>query len=234
MIFCSLQPVRRPPQYRPQYRVQPESEEDSHTQLYQQPLIYPTTTPSSVIYKSSLEPITITPRPLTITPTASARTQLPATTFRPQTSVTPRPSFLYTKQAISVPSPSTISPSRNVDFENEFQRFQQENSIVSPTPSRIAAKATTVRPITSQANPGQVYSSALLFDPSTGQYNNQLFQSLPQSEGEFVLKQQIQPYVQRPQAQILNIQQLRQQSPLYSQTLKAQPIASQVNFSFEK
>lgn len=217
--------MRRPAHIiRPQYRVQPDSEENSNAQVYQRPLPYPSTTPASVIYKSSLDPITITPRPY-ITPTASARTQLPATTFRPQTSVTPRP-YLYTKSPVSYPSPSTVSPSRDVDFESEFQKFQQENNIVSPSPSTV--KATTARPVTSSLNPNQIYSSALLFDPSTGQYNNQLYQSLPQGDGEFVLKQRIQPYVQRPQAQVLNIQQLQQQSPLYSQTLKAQPIPSQV------
>lgn len=223
--------MRRPQHIgRPQYRVQPDSEEDSRTTLFQQPLIYPTTTPSSVIYKTSYEPITITPRPVSITPTASARTQLPATTFRPQTSVTPRPSILYTKQAYSLPSPSTVAPPRNVDFENEFQKFQQENHIVSPAPSRATtARATTIRPVTVSGSPNPIYSSALLFDPSTGQYNNQLFQNIAQTDGEFVVKQRIQPYVQRPPTQVLNIQQLRQQSPLYSQTLKAQPIASQVN-----
>lgn len=167
---------------------------------------------------------------MSITPTASARTQLPATTFRPQTSVTPRPSIQYTKQAYSFPSHSTVAPPRNVDFEDEFQKFQQENNIVSQAPSRgTTARATTIRPVTVSGSPNPVYSSALLFDPSTGQYNNQLFQNIAQTDGEFVLKQRIQPYVQRPPTQVLNIQQLRQQSPLYSQTLKAQPIASQVN-----
>lgn len=221
--------MRRPAHIiRPHYRVQPDSEEDANAQVYQRPLIYPTTTPASVIYKSSLEPVTITPRPITVTPTASARTQLPATTFRPQTSVTARPSILYTKSSFSYPSPSTISPSRDVDFESEFHKFQQENDIASPTPSRATIKATTSKPVTGSLGHNQIYSSALLFDPASGQYNNQLYQSLPQSDGEFVLKQRIQPYVQRPQAQVLNIQQLQQQSPLYSQTLKAQPIPSQV------
>lgn len=188
-----------------------------------------------MIYRSSLEPITITPRPITITPTASARTQLPATTFRPQAlgvSVTPRPSLLYTKQPYSLSSPSTPSPSRNVDFESEFQKFQQENNEVSPTPSRVISKATTVKPASDSPNPTQVYSSALIYDPASGQYNNQLYQTLPQSDGEFVLKQRIQPYVQRPQQQVLNIQQLQQQSPLYSPTLRTQPVASQVSLTF--
>lgn len=44
-----------------------------------------------------------------------------------------------------------------VDFDSEFQRFQQENNVLSPTPS-TASKAAT----------GQVYSSALVYDPATG------------------------------------------------------------------
>lgn len=214
--------------------MQPDSEEDAQTQVYQRPQIYPTT-PSSVIYKSSIEPIPITPRPISITPTASARTQLPATTFRPSSlgeSITSRPELLYTKQAISLQSPSTVSPSRNVNFENEFQKFQHENNVVSPTPSRNVAKSTTPKPVSASVSAGRIYSSALLFDPATGQYNNQLYQSLPQSDGEFLLKQRIQPYVQQPRQQVLNLQQLQQQSPLYSQALRTQPIATQVHISF--
>lgn len=206
-----------------------DSQEDSQAQVYQRPQVYSTTTPSSVIYRSSIEPITITPRPI-ITPTSGSRNQLSATTFNPQTlgvSITPKPSLLYTKQAVSLPSP-TLSPNGNLNFESEFHKFQQENNIVSQTPSRIAAKPTTAKPVAATTNPNQIYSSALIYDPATGQYNNQLYQSLPQSDGQFLLKQRIQPYVQRPPAQVLNIQQLQQQSPLYSQTLRAQPIASQV------
>lgn len=165
-----------------------------------------------------------------MTPTASARTQLPATTYRPQAlqvSVTPRPQLYYTKQAL-LPS-STALPSRGPqDFESEFQKFQQENNLISPTPSSIAAKATTPRPKVSPSN-SPVYSTALVYDPATGQYNNQLYQTLPQTEGDYLLKQRIQPYVQQ-RPQVLNIQQLQQRSPLYSQNLRPQPIQSQVDF----
>lgn len=56
----------------------------------------------------------------------------------------------------------------------------------------------------------------------TGQYKNQLYQSLPQSEGQFTFNQRIQPYVHQQQQQqqqqqrpTLSLQQL--QSPLYRQ-----------------
>lgn len=55
---------------------------------------------------------------------------------------------------------------------------------------------------------------------NTGQYKNQLYQSLPQSEGQFTFNQRIQPYVHQPQQQqqqrpSLSLQQL--QSPVYRQ-----------------
>lgn len=75
------QPVVRRPQYisRPQYYAQQEEE-----QTYQRPQLIPSSTPASVIYRQSVEPVSITPRPLSVSPTPSARTQLPATTYRPQ------------------------------------------------------------------------------------------------------------------------------------------------------
>ncbi|XP_057654416.1 putative uncharacterized protein DDB_G0268364 isoform X1 [Diorhabda carinulata] len=217
------QHVRRPTYIsRPQYVSQPTEDSELDRPSYRQQVIS-STTPSSVIYRTSSHPVTITPRPINTTPTQ--RPQLPATTYRPQlvqVNVTPRPNpLLYTKQIQSTLQPA-ISPEKN-DFEAEFQRFQQENNIVSPTPTPFTVRTTTAKP-QSSAHPGQIYSSALVFDPSSGQYNNQIYQSLPQSDGDFLLKQRIQPYVQRPRPQVLNIQQLQQQSPLYSQTVRTQPV----------
>lgn len=84
---------------------------------------------------------------------------------------------------------------------------------------------------------GQVYSSALLYDPATGklqqealskvswecgvagQYKNQLYQSLPQSEGQFGFNQRIQPYVQQQQQQRrpVTLQLQAQPTPAYRQ-----------------
>ncbi|XP_028127896.2 transcription factor SPT20 homolog isoform X2 [Diabrotica virgifera virgifera] len=215
------QPVRRPTYIsRPQYVPQTTPTVEERPNYRQQ--VLSSTTPSSVIYRTSAHPISITPRPVT---TTTKRPQLPATTYRPQllqVSVTPRPnSLLYSKQLQSTLQP-TAFPEKN-DFESEFHRFQQENNIVSPTPTPFTVKPTTPKPKPA-GNPGQVYSTALVYDPSTGQYNNQIYQALPQSDGDFLLKQRIQPYVQRPRPQVLNIQQLQQQSPLYSQNLRPQPI----------
>lgn len=200
--------------------------------MYQQQRLVAATTPASVIYKQSLTPVNITPRPLT--------TETPATTYRPQllqVAVTPRPSLLYTKQISANPRPaflgSTPSPlftRGNLDFDAEFQKFQQENNVVSPTPSPALSKTTprVVKPAPAPGTPGNgpIYSSELVFDPASGQYNTQLYQTLPQTQGDFTLNHRIQPYVQAPNS-IVNLQQLQQRSPLYNGYRTISPQASQ-------
>lgn len=237
MIFIVFQSLPARPQYisRPQLFQHPEE----IPQSFQRPRLLPPTTPSSVVYKQSVTPVNITPRPVT---QPSVETELPPTTYRPQlfqVAVTPRPSFLYTKEISATPRPavlpSTVSPvpisvtRGSLDFESEFQRFQQDNNLISPSPSPISIpkptpKITKPVPSSTAAPPsgGQVYSSELVYDPSTGLYNTQLYQTLPQTEGDFSLSHRIQPYVHQPHAQLLNIQQLQQQSPLY-RTIRPQP-----------
>lgn len=145
----------------------------------------------------------------------TARSELPATTYRPQllqVAVTPRPATLYTKQFIT-PSRSLVSSTAapisratsrpNIDFESEFQKFQQDNSIISSSPAPITKTIPRAKPATTTeaSAQGQIYSSALVYDPSSGQYNTQLYQTLPQTEGQFSVNQRIQPYVYQPQQQ---------------------------------
>nr|CAH7756651.1 unnamed protein product [Callosobruchus chinensis] len=227
------QPVRRPtPIYitRPSsYLSSSASEASSQPQVYQRQATT-TPAPSSVIYRDSVYPISVTPRPI-----ATTRTQVPSTTYRPQllqATASARPNLVYTKQYQSLLPSSTISPIRTPDFTSEFQRFQQENNILSATPSSLTPKSAsaTARPATAST---PIYSTALIYDPSTGQYNNQLYQSLPQSEGDIVLKQRIQPYVHQAQGKspVLNVQQLRgQHQPLYQQTYRPQPLPSQASY----
>ncbi|CAH1978076.1 unnamed protein product [Acanthoscelides obtectus] len=228
------QPVRRPtPIYitRPSsYLSNSASESSSQPQVYQRQATT-TPAPASVIYRDSVYPISVTPRPI-----ATTRTQhVPTTTYRPQllqATASPRPNLVYTKQYQPLLPTSTISPIRSQDFSAEFHRFQQENNILSATPSTLASKSATAtsRPSTAST---PIYSTALIYDPSTGQYNNQLYQSLPQSEGDIVLKQRIQPYVHQAQGKspVLNVQQLRgQHQPLYQQTYRPQPLPSQASY----
>ncbi|XP_066256643.1 uncharacterized protein [Euwallacea similis] len=218
-----LRPTPTPIRSRPQFISRPQYVQQAEPSItYQrQPVPVQSSTPVSTLYRQSVAPITITPRPAlqSASPTTSTRTQLPATTFRPQllqVSVTPRPALLYTPKSVP-PSPA---PSKGIDFDAEFQRFQQDNNYLSPTPS--SAKA-TARP----ESAGPIYSSALVYDPSTGQYKNQLYQSLPQSEGQFSFNQRIQPYVQQQQQQrpTLSLQQLQPQSPLYTRQQQINPQA---------
>lgn len=213
---------------------------DIEPELYRPrvPVVAPST-PASVIYKQTETPLTITPRPFTAT---TPRTKQPATTYRPQlvqVAVTPRPQVVYTKPqtrptsySSSTPSSLAVTRGGNLDFDAEFQKFQTEHNIVSPTPKTLSKSTTTTKyvkpthaaPVASPAPGGQVYSSELIYDPASGQYKTQLYQALPQTDSDISLSQRIQPYVHQPvQPQVLNFKQLQQQSPLYRQ-VTARPI----------
>lgn len=217
------------------YLTRPRYETDG-VQLY-------STTPSSLLYKQSVTPINITPRPVA---SSTARAELPATTYRPQllqVAVTPRPASLYTRQfgspsraAAASSTQSPLSANRGIDFDSEFQKFQQENNVVSPTPSSVLKTTPRAKPlgvtptaaaIGTAGGSGPVYSSALVFDPASGQYNTQLYQTLPQTEGQFSVNQRIQPYVAQPQSQrqyysLPQLQQLRQSAASNPQALYQQ------------
>lgn len=189
--------------------------------------------------------IRITPRPVTLATTV--KSQLPATTYRPQllpVSVTPRPGVVYTKQVTSVgqptqstiyATPTTVSP---VDFDTELRKFQLENNVVS-TPRTVARPAVisqaqyqqprpiarpqvaTQQPSSKPLSSDPVYQTELVYDPSSGQYNTVLYQTLPQTTAEFSLKHRLQPYVNTQQPQSLFTPQLyeqvQQNQQLYSQ-----------------
>lgn len=153
------------------------------------------TTPASVRYS----PLTITPRP--------AQSQPPATTYRPSIAVTQKP---VTFQAYPSTTPAASPVRRPIDFASEFQKFQDEN----PRPSAGGVKS-------AQSGGNAIYQSQLVFDPSTGQYDSNLYQQLPKDGGDFELNQRIQPYVAPAQPQyssapqLLTLDQLRQQ-PSYA------------------
>ncbi|XP_026470847.1 pollen-specific leucine-rich repeat extensin-like protein 1 [Ctenocephalides felis] len=188
----------------------------------------PKVTPTSNTVYYQPQSIEITPRPQSHSPAQTLQTQPPATTYRPTLlSVTARPSSAYTRPA-TAPSLNAVGTRGQIDFAAEFAKFQQENNIISSTPSDLpkSLKPTSKAPPSSSSsvsgNP--VYSSQLLFDPSSGQYDTSLFQTLPQTEGEFTLNHRIQPYVHQPQhaapPRLVSISQLQPQtrpqpSPLF-------------------
>ncbi|CAH0750527.1 unnamed protein product [Diatraea saccharalis] len=150
--------------------------------------------------------IAITPRPLPVT---TPRALPPATTFRPQiVQVTAKPQIQYSPEPSYAPSPApsyspspapliTTSRPGQIDFAAEFAKFHRENQLQSSTaPSVTPSKSTAASPAPS-GNP--LYSTELVYDPSSGSYNTQLFQTLPQTKGELNLNQRLQPYVAQQQ-----------------------------------
>lgn len=152
--------------------------------------------------------IAITPRPLPVT---TARALPPATTFRPQlVQVTAKPQLQYSPEPSYSPSPApnyspspapavlTSSRPGQIDFAAEFAKFHRENQLQSTTaPSVSSQTKTTLASPAPSGNP--LYSTELVYDPSSGSYNTQLFQTLPQTKGELNLNQRLQPYVAQPQ-----------------------------------
>ncbi|CAG4999209.1 unnamed protein product [Parnassius apollo] len=181
-------------------------------------------------YHQQPQQIAITPRPVPVT---TARALPPATTFRPQLiQVTPKPQLQYQPQHqpqhqaqpqpqhqaqpqpqiqyspapnySPSPSPVAVTTGRpsQIDFAAEFAKFHQENQYQSTTPAALNTQGkTTITAAAPSGNP--LYSTELVYDPSSGQYNTQLYQTLPQTKGELNLNQRLQPFVaqQQPQRQ---------------------------------
>ncbi|XP_049803223.1 E1A-binding protein p400-like isoform X1 [Schistocerca nitens] len=252
----------------------------STSSLYHQYDSQQYTTPAPLAYRPQpQQAVSITPRPRPAVAPSTVRSQLPATTYRPQllATATPRPQTTTT-QLYTRPPPvfqsSTASPystaahsqaqlygrttslyqpsstvaaaaTADVDFDDELRKFQLENNVVT-TPRTVspAALAQRVQPFQhaqlATARPQQVvqqarkvppaaaapaassdpiYSSELVYDPSTGQYNTVLYQTLPQTQGgELNLRASIQPYVAPQQSQQQHyFQQLLQSQQLYAQ-----------------
>lgn len=169
--------------------------------------------------------IAITPRPVQIT---TARALSPATTFRPQLiQVTQQPQIQYSPEPQYSPSPAPVqSASRpgQIDFAAEFAKFHRESQGQSTTPSSLnnAAKSTLAGNAPS-GNP--LYSTELVYDPSSGSYDTNLYQALPQSKGELNLNQRLQPFVAQPQQQqrpFIPSPQIPS-GPLYRQQIQQNP-----------
>lgn len=194
---------------------------------------------------------TTTRRPVTRHP---AKPQSVAITPRPHVaqvaaqyvspSSTERPALSYSRPS----SPVTVSPNlrtttasstSHLDFAAELERYVNTVGVSSPKPvqqssvqsSKVKLAGQTAIAASPAADP--IYQSELVYDPATGQYNTQLYQSLPQTVGDFTLSHKLQPFVAQPQS-YLGLQQLQQiqpqqpqrQSPLYKQPA-AQPSVNQ-------
>ncbi|XP_041984330.1 protein PRRC2A-like [Aricia agestis] len=187
--------------------------------------------------------VAITPRPIPAVPATTARALPPATTFRPQLSlqaVTARPQIQYSPQPDYSPSPAPITASRTsagqIDFAAEFAKFNRENQIGSSTPGSLGSPTKSDLSGASEPSGNPLYSTELVYDPSSGQYDTNLFQSLPSTNGELNLNQKLQPYVAQRQPQARPFVPSPQipadigsgSSPLYRQQLQQiQPINPQ-------
>lgn len=194
------------------------------TQAPQPAVSYAQQTPTSSI--------NITPKPLyRIQNNALSFQQTPptATTYRPQTVsyVTPKPALATTPayipkatQGVTFSSGSTRGA---IDFDAEFKKFQHDNSggfqPITQTPATQATKSVKNQQGGS-SNP--IYQTQLVYNPSSGQYDSALYQSIAQTDGEFSLNQRIQPYVQ--QYQNPQYQQQQYQAP-QQQAYRPQPVA---------
>lgn len=136
----------------------------------------------------------------------NASPQPPATTYRPQI-VTNKPAIASTQSYIPKPVTFGSSSNRNnipgsIDFDAEFKKFQSETGFSPVTPSGPSTTKTVKigsSPSAPSANP--IYQTQLVYNPSSGQYDANLYQAIAQTDGEFQLNQRIQPFVQQYQPQ---------------------------------
>ena len=146
-----------------------------------------------------------------------------ATTYRPPTAhfITQKPVHVtapsFTTKGIS--SNFGSSTRGSIDFDAEFKKFQHENNFQSVTASPGSQQPSkgvklSQKPSVTTGNP--IYQSQLVYNPATGQYDSNLYQSIG-SEGDFQLNQRIQPYQQQYQIpqQEQRPQFSLQNSPLY-------------------
>jgi hypothetical protein len=153
--------------------------------------------------------------------------QPPATTYRPQTVsfVTQKPAIATTPAYITKPAQSVTFGSGStrggaIDFDSEFKKFQQETGFkpVTPAPSQ-PSKSVKIQPGSGQSS-NPIYQTQLVYNPSSGQYDSNLYQAIAQTDGEFQLNQRIQPFVQQYQPQF--------ESPIFRQQQAAPRPQAQV------
>lgn len=203
---------------------------------YESPQPSPST-PSTVTPQS--ESINITPKPLYrfqnhVLSLQQNTPQPPATTYRPQAVVTQRPALATTPtyvsrpQTVSYGSQSNRAPASpgQIDFDAEFKKFQSDSGFSPVTPSGAPTTKTAKgsSPAGQSGNP--IYSTQLVYNPATGQYDANLYQAIAQTNDEFSLNQRIQPYVQ--QYQQPQPQPQAQQAPAPQNFFRPSPQISQV------
>lgn len=217
--------------YAPIPKTTPRPQQPAFIQQTQRPRIQvidttpaPQQTVQPINYVSPTSSINITPKPLyklqnNHLSSSQQSPQEPATTYRPHTVsiFNQKPAALATTASPfkGVTFSSGGSKGGAIDFDAEFKKFQQETGFqpITSAPTQSSKSPVKIHQGTT-SNP--IYQTQLVYNPSTGQYDSNLYQTIPQTDGDFQLNQRIQPYVQsQPQYQI-------QQQPQY---YRPQPVA---------
>lgn len=212
--------------------------------IRQRPRITINTTPAPLYQiqtQTAGNSVSITPRPAAH---REVQTQPPATTYRPtiQYFTQKAAPVTYTKHSQLAVEPITKTSYTStrkplVDFAAEFQKFQQENNVVTTTTPRVVpSKLKTYRPQKLELpspTPNPIYETQLVFDPATGQIDSSLFPQLPQPNVAYRIQSSFAPQQQsqfQPSPQIVSLEQLQQQQqnaqPIYQRPL-------QVNYRHE-
>ncbi|XP_043266327.1 mediator of RNA polymerase II transcription subunit 12-like [Colletes gigas] len=214
----------------------------SSTTQYQStasPILRSQPTPAyQALETTTRRPVTRHPKPQSVAITPRPHVAQVAAQYVSPSS-TERPALAYARPSAATVSPNlrttTLSSASHLDFAAELERYVNTVGVpagprpVQPSPQPQKAKLAGQSPI---AASDPIYQSELVYDPSTGQYNTQLYQTLPQTAGDFTLSHKLQPFVAQPQS-YLGLQQLQQlqpqqpqqsqrQSPLYKQSQLAQ------------
>ncbi|XP_017796259.1 PREDICTED: putative mediator of RNA polymerase II transcription subunit 12 [Habropoda laboriosa] len=176
-------------------------------------------------------PVTRHPKPQSVAITPRPHVAQVAAQYVSPSSTEQSPLAYTRPSAVTAPPnlrSTTVSSASHLDFAAELERYVNTVGVASPKPVQSSPQSSKLKlasqlPIAaSAADP--IYQSELVYDPSTGQYNTQLYQTLPQTVGDFTLSHKLQPFVAQPQS-YLGLQQLQQlqpqqpqrQSPLYKQ-----------------
>lgn len=177
--------------------------------------------------------VAITPRPHVAQ--VAAQYVSPSSTERPD-------NLLYTQThpTVSPLRTTTAASTPHLDFAAELERYvntigshvsanptarpQAAPQTSSQTSSRVKLTGQTAATAATATAAEPIYQSELVYDPSTGQYNTQLYQTLPQTVGDFSLSHKLQPFVAHQPQSLVGLQQYQQpqrQSPVYKQAQSA-------------
>lgn len=164
----------------------------------------------------------------------------PATTYRPQIIqlplVTAAPTALYPKQSARPAYIATPSSTPATYFDEQFKKYQLETNLI---PSSSPQK--TVPPNNNNNN-NPIYSTELVYDPNTGQYNTLVYQQIPKAVAapqEINVRQKL-PFVSSTTAASASVSPFSPRTtafssttpvPLYQQQLIQQQQANQVQQS---